>query len=90
MWIQMKLNPPAQDPIQQSMLNWMPWIFMFMMATFPAGLMIYWVWNNILSIAQQYFIMRKHGTPIEIIDNFKMPAWLNRSSSGGAGDPPKS
>jgi membrane protein insertase Oxa1/YidC/SpoIIIJ len=48
--------------------------------------MIYWVWNNILSIAQQYFIMRKHGTPIEIIDNFKLPAWLNRSSGG---DPPK-
>jgi YidC/Oxa1 family membrane protein insertase len=86
MWFQMKLNPPAQDPIQQSMLNWMPWIFMFMMATFPAGLMIYWVWNNVLSIAQQYFIMRKHGTPIEIIDNFKMPSWLNRTAGG---DPPK-
>lgn len=85
MWVQMKLNPPAQDPIQQSMLNWMPWIFMFMMATFPAGLMIYWVWNNVLSIGQQYFIMRKHGTPIEIIDNFKLPSWLNRASSG---DPP--
>jgi YidC/Oxa1 family membrane protein insertase len=86
MWVQMKMNPPAQDPIQQSMLNWMPWIFMFMMATFPAGLMIYWVWNNILSIGQQYFIMRKHGTPIEIIDNFKLPSWINRASTGG--DPP--
>jgi YidC/Oxa1 family membrane protein insertase len=87
MWFQMKLNPPAQDPIQQSMLNWMPWIFMFMMASFPAGLMIYWVWNNVLSIGQQYYIMRKHGTPIEIVDNFKMPSWMNRASGGG--DPPQ-
>jgi YidC/Oxa1 family membrane protein insertase len=85
MWVQMKMNPPAQDPMQQQMLNWMPWIFTPLMALFPAGLMIYWVWNNVLSIAQQYFIMRKHGTPIEIIDNFKLPAWINRSTSG---DPP--
>lgn len=90
MWVQMKMNPPAQDPIQQSMLNWMPWIFMFMMASFPAGLMIYWVWNNLLSITQQYFIMRRHGTPIEIIDNFKLPAWMNRALPGGSsGDPPQ-
>ncbi|HAH11453.1 MAG TPA: membrane protein insertase YidC [Alphaproteobacteria bacterium] len=83
MWIQTKMNPPAQDPMQQQVLNWMPWIFMVMLTTFPAGLMIYWVWNNILSIAQQYVIMRKNGTPIEIIDNFKMPAWMNRSTESG-------
>jgi YidC/Oxa1 family membrane protein insertase len=77
MWLQTKMNPPAQDPMQQQMLNWMPWIFMFMLASFPAGLVIYWVWNNILSIAQQYVIMRKTGTPIEVIDNLKIPAWLN-------------
>jgi YidC/Oxa1 family membrane protein insertase len=90
MWVQMKMNPPAQDPTQQAVLNWMPWIFTPLMALFPAGLMIYWVWNNLLSIAQQYFIMRKHGTPIEIIDNFKLPSWINRASTNGPNDPPAS
>jgi YidC/Oxa1 family membrane protein insertase len=84
MWIQTKMNPPAQDPTQQAMLNWMPFIFTPLMALFPAGLMIYWVWNNVLSIAQQYYVMRRTGTPIEIVDNFKWPAWINRSS-----EPPK-
>jgi YidC/Oxa1 family membrane protein insertase len=51
--------------------NWMPLIFTFMLATFPAGLVIYWAWNNSLSVAQQSIIMRKHGAKIELIDNVK-------------------
>jgi YidC/Oxa1 family membrane protein insertase len=51
--------------------NWMPVIFTFMLATFPAGLVIYWAWNNSLSVIQQSVIMRKHGAKIELIDNVK-------------------
>lgn len=86
MWIQTKMNPPAQDPMQQQILNWMPLLFTYMLALFPAGLVIYWAWNNVLSIAQQYVIMRRTGTPIEIIDNFKVPPWLTRAFGGGKPD----
>ncbi|MBB5688913.1 YidC/Oxa1 family membrane protein insertase [Roseomonas alkaliterrae] len=58
MWLQMKLNPQPPDPIQAKIFAWMPVIFTFMLASFPAGLIIYWAWNNTLSIAQQYYIMR--------------------------------
>ncbi len=51
MWVQMKLNPPPPDPTQQMIFNWMPLIFTFMLGSFPAGLVIYWAWNNTLSVA---------------------------------------
>ncbi len=51
--------------------DWMPLIFTFMLATFSAGLVIYWAWNNTLSVLQQSFIMRKHGAKIELWDNIK-------------------
>jgi len=71
MWAQMKLNPTPPDPTQAMIFNWMPLIFTFMLATFPAGLVIYWAWNNSLSVARQSIIMRKHGAKIELIDNIK-------------------
>ncbi|WP_206930936.1 membrane protein insertase YidC [Roseococcus thiosulfatophilus] len=58
MFIQQKLNPQPPDPIQQKIFAWLPVIFTFMLASFPAGLVIYWTWNNLLSIAQQWYIMR--------------------------------
>jgi YidC/Oxa1 family membrane protein insertase len=58
MWVQQKLNPPPPDPIQAKIFAWMPIIFTFLLASFPSGLIIYWAWNNTLSIAQQYYIMR--------------------------------
>jgi YidC/Oxa1 family membrane protein insertase len=58
MWVQQKLNPQPPDPIQAKIFAWMPIIFTFMLASFPAGLIIYWAWNNTLSVAQQYYIMR--------------------------------
>jgi YidC/Oxa1 family membrane protein insertase len=58
MYLQFKLNPTPPDPIQAKIFAWMPLIFTFMLASFPAGLVIYWTWNNLLSIAQQYWIMR--------------------------------
>jgi YidC/Oxa1 family membrane protein insertase len=69
MWFQMKLNPAPPDPTQKMIFDWMPVIFTFMLATFPAGLVIYWAWNNTLSVLQQSFIMKKHGAKIELWDN---------------------
>ncbi len=71
MWVQMKLNPAPTDPTQQTIFNWMPVIFTFMLAQFAAGLVIYWAWNNTLSVAQQAFIMKRHGVKIELWDNIK-------------------
>jgi YidC/Oxa1 family membrane protein insertase len=71
MWVQMKLNPAPPDPTQKMIFDWMPIIFTFMLAGFPAGLVIYWAWNNTLSVTQQSIIMRKHGAKIELFDNIK-------------------
>jgi YidC/Oxa1 family membrane protein insertase len=71
MWLQMKMNPEPTDPVQKAVFAWMPLLFTFMLASFPAGLVIYWAWNNILSVAQQYAIMRKLGTKVELWDNLK-------------------
>ncbi|MEJ2434688.1 MAG: membrane protein insertase YidC [Pseudolabrys sp.] len=71
MWAQMKLNPAPPDPTQAMIFNWMPVIFTFMLGTFPAGLVIYWAWNNTLSVTQQSIIMRRHGAKIELVDNIK-------------------
>lgn len=69
MWVQMKLNPPPPDPTQAMIFNWLPIIFTFMLGTFPAGLVIYWAWNNALSVAQQWFIMKRHGADVDLIGN---------------------
>src|SRR5712671_2782393 len=71
MWFQMKLNPAPPDPTQAMIFNYMPIIFTFMLASFPAGLVIYWAWNNTLSVAQQSLIMHRHGAKIELWDNLK-------------------
>jgi YidC/Oxa1 family membrane protein insertase len=71
MWAQMKLNPPPPDPAQKMIFDWMPLIFTFMLASFSAGLVIYWAWNNSLSVLQQSVIMSRHGAKIELFDNFK-------------------
>ena len=59
MWVQQKLNPAPVDPVQQKIFQYMPFVFTAMFAFFPAGLVLYWVVNNILSIAQQYVITRR-------------------------------
>jgi YidC/Oxa1 family membrane protein insertase len=71
MFVQMKLNPAPPDPTQKMMFDWMPVIFTFMLAGFSAGLVIYWAWNNTLSVAQQSFIMHRNGAKIELWDNLK-------------------
>jgi len=59
MFLQMRLNPTPPDPIQAKVFQWMPVFFTFLLATFPAGLVIYWTWNNLLSMAQQWYIMKQ-------------------------------
>src|ERR1700738_4714254 len=71
MWVQMKLNPTPPDPTQQMIFGWMPLIFTFMLAGFPAGLVIYWAWNNLLSVLTQSFIMRRNGVKVELFDNLR-------------------
>ncbi|MGJ4946002.1 membrane protein insertase YidC [Bradyrhizobium sp. HKCCYLS1011] len=71
MWFQMKLNPTPPDPTQAIIFNWMPLIFTFMLAGFPAGLVIYWAWNNTLSVLQQSVIMRRNGVKVELFDNIR-------------------
>jgi YidC/Oxa1 family membrane protein insertase len=61
------MSPPAPDPAQQRVMQLMPIIFTFIMAPFAVGLLIYWSWSNILSIVQQYILMRhfKVENPID-------------------------
>jgi YidC/Oxa1 family membrane protein insertase len=70
-WVQMKLTPASPDPTRSAILNWMPVIFTFMLAKFSAGLVIYWTWNNSLSVIQQSIVMRRNGVRIELWDNFR-------------------
>ena len=69
MWVQMRLNPAPPDPVQQKIFAWMPVLFTFMLARFPAGLVLYWTWNNILSFSQQALIMKRQGVDIDIMHN---------------------
>ncbi len=83
MWVQMKLNPPPPDPVQARLFDFMPIIFTFMLATFPAGLVLYWAWNNFLSIIQQAYIMKKHGAEIHLWENLRnsLPFLKRRAES---------
>ncbi len=71
MWVQMQMNPAPTDPVQAIFFRWMPIIFTYMLCSFPAGLVIYWSWNNLLSILQQWLIMRKYDVKVELWDNVK-------------------
>lgn len=71
MFVQMKMNPEPTDPIQKTMFTWMPVFFTYLLASFPAGLVIYWSWNNLLSVLQQYAIMKRQGVKVELWDNMR-------------------
>lgn len=83
MYLQQMLNPQPADPIQARIFQWMPVIFTFMLGQFAVGLVIYWAWNNLLSIAQQYVIMRKLGVPVRF--GAKMPAKVVTSPASSPG-----
>jgi YidC/Oxa1 family membrane protein insertase len=68
-WVQTKMNPAPADPATAQMFTYMPIIFTFMFAAFPAGLVIYYTWSNLLTMAQQYVMMRRHGVEIHLFNN---------------------
>ena len=71
MFLQMKMQPEPTDPTQKMMFTYMPFIFTFMFGSFPAGLVIYYAWNNTLTILQQSLIMKRAGARIELFDNLR-------------------
>ncbi|MCP4070396.1 MAG: membrane protein insertase YidC [Hyphomicrobiales bacterium] len=81
MFLQMRMNPAPPDATQAMIFNWMPIVFTFMLASFPVGLVIYWAWNNTLTIFQQGFIMKKHGVKIELFDNLVALVKRKKNSS---------
>ncbi|QRM30557.1 membrane protein insertase YidC [Microvirga sp. VF16] len=83
MWLQMKMNPEPPDPVQKQVFAWMPVIFTFMLGSFPAGLVIYWAWNNLLSVTQQGFIMKRNGVKIELFDNLRKTFSRKTSTAKG-------
>jgi YidC/Oxa1 family membrane protein insertase len=64
MFLQQKMNPAPPDPVQAKIFMLLPIIFTFMLAPFPAGLVIYWAWNNLLSVAQQWVLKRADEKPV--------------------------
>jgi YidC/Oxa1 family membrane protein insertase len=81
MWLQMQLNPKQADPIQQQIFNWMPVMFTFMLGAFPAGLVIYWAWNNVLSIIQQSLIMKRQGVEVPLLANIGLDKWFGSAAA---------
>ena len=77
---QQALNPPPPDPMQARIFAFLPIIFTFVLAPFAAGLVIYWAWNNFLSVLQQYIIMRRHGNETQFD---KLIAHLRGKITGG-------
>lgn len=82
MWALQSLNPPPQDETQKMVFAFLPLIFTFVFANFAAGLVIYWVWSNFLSILQQYTIMRRHGVKTEL-DKFIEQRFRKKSEPEG-------
>ncbi|HEY1244444.1 MAG TPA: YidC/Oxa1 family membrane protein insertase, partial [Hyphomicrobiaceae bacterium] len=87
--VQMQLNPQQADPMQQKIFNWMPVMFTFLLANFASGLVIYWAWNNLLSVTQQYIIMKRNGAEIHLWKNLgverALARYRSRQGSGGGG-----
>jgi YidC/Oxa1 family membrane protein insertase len=77
-WIQTKMNPAPADPVQARMFTFMPVFMAAMFATLPAGLIIYYTWNNLLTVTQQYVIMRRQGVEVHLVNNLKPPAFVRR------------
>ena len=77
-WVQTKLNPTMTDPVQARMFALMPVIMTLMFAGWPVGLVIYYTWNNMLSTAQQFVMMKRQGVPVHLFENLKPPAFVRR------------
>ncbi len=84
MFIQQRLNPQPADPMQAKIFLFMPIVFTFLLSTFPAGLVIYWTWNNTLSVLQQAVIMKRAGVPFGNKGRDVLPKHLRRGGSAGS------
>jgi YidC/Oxa1 family membrane protein insertase len=82
MWLQMRLNP-QQPGTPQIIFHLLPIVFTFTLSSFPAGLVIYWTWNNTLSLTQQAIIMRRHGVPVDLLGNIRA-SFRRKSKSANA------
>ncbi len=89
MYLQTALNPAPTDPIQEKVFQLMPIMFTILLASFPAGLVIYWAWNNSLSILQQYVIMKRMGVEVNLSEKFKLPDFVTKLGSRGSDSKPK-
>ena len=67
MWLQQRMSPPSPDPAQRQVFALMPIFITYMLSKFAVGLVIYWAWGNVLSLLQQYYIMRKAGVEVSLI-----------------------
>ena len=85
MWALQALSPPPPDPVQAQIFRLLPILFTFMFAAFPAGLVIYWTWSNILSILQQYVIMRRQGVETQLDKWVKKRFGKSDDDAGGGG-----
>ena len=83
LFMQQRMNPPAQDPIQAKVLSFMPVMMVFLMAHFPAGLVIYWSWSNFLSLIQQYVLMKKEGVEIHFFRRSKADKAMEEAVAHG-------
>ncbi|MDJ0893519.1 MAG: membrane protein insertase YidC [Alphaproteobacteria bacterium] len=83
MFLQQQLNPPPPDEMQRKIFMFLPILFTFMLAPFPAGLVIYWAWNNFLSILQQMAIMKRMG--VNILEHRRGSAAAGSSKAGSRG-----
>ena len=73
LWLQQKMQPTPEDPVQKQVMALFPFMFMFLFAQFPAGLVIYYVWSNLLGIVQQYIIKRQVATDSLVVMPVKNP-----------------
>ena len=92
MYAMQKLNPPPPDPMQARIMGMLPLVFTFFLATFPAGLVLYWTWNNLLSIAQQWTIMKRMEKQMQQPKLHHQPSLPNEKGGGrrhGPGRPEK-
>lgn len=83
MWFQTKLNPPPPDPTQAQIFAMMPILFTFLFASFAAGLVLYWFWNTVLTIMQQYVIMKKNGVDIDWSERFSFLKGKTKPAADG-------
>lgn len=75
MLVQKKMNPPPQDQIQRDIANYLPWIMTFVLSSFPSGLVMYWTFSNLISVIQQYVIMKMMGVPVYLFEKEKAKAY---------------